>query len=260
MATLTEHPEEGQWIHRDDAGIAATVDAGMSRAKAGDWSSGTAGDRERALRGVLIETARLIGELGGNPTVVSDLMQDGKAAGKVAMIHPGIKSGVGTDRRRAAIVLYRTIELLAEGNRQGLGFTTLETKTDVGAWPIVAIVAVVSITQAAAIGYVAFQAAQVIDRQLQRRQDMRALLAEHAKELELVSAHVQREKDAGKALPLDDATKLALNGTIKRQNDIAAKQQGPLSSGLPNVDAAAGGFGLGALLALGAVAWFVFTT
>lgn len=261
MATITEHPDEGQWIHRDEAGISSTVEAGLSRALKGDWTSGTSGDRERALRGLLIETARCIAELGGNKVAVRDLVNaSGQTTGKAAFIQPGLKDSAGPDRRRAAIVLYRTVELLAEGNRQGLGFATLGGKADVGAWPVVALVAVVSITQAAAVGYVAFQAAQVIDRQLQRRADLRALLAEHAKELELVSAHVQREKDAGKALPLDDATKLALNATIKRQNDIAAKQQSPLSSGLPNIDAAAGGFGLGALLALGAVAWFVFTT
>ncbi|MBK8997438.1 MAG: hypothetical protein IPM35_17050 [Myxococcales bacterium] len=201
-----------------------------------------------------------MGELAGSKTVVTDLMQDGKVAGKIALIHPAPKSGADADRRRAATVLYRTVELIAEGNRQGLGFTTTDAKSDTGAWPVVAIVAVVGITQAAAIGYVAFQAAQVVDRQLQRRADLRTLLAEHAKELELVSQHVEREKLAGKPLPLDEATKASLNATIKRQNDIAAKQQGPLSSGLPNIDAAAGGFGLGALLALGAVAWFVFTT
>lgn len=260
MATITEHPEEGQWIHRDEAGIASAVEAGLSRALSGDWSSGTSGDRERALRGLLIETARCMGELAGAKTVVNDLVKDGQNVGKVALVHPAPRPTAPTDRKRAAVVLYRTVELLAEGNRRGLGFTTLDAKADVGAWPIVAIVAVVGVTQAAAIGYVAFQAAQVIDRQLQRRSDLRTLLAEHAKELELVSKHVEREKAAGKPLPLDEATKASLNATIKRQNDIAAKQQGPLSSGLPNIDAAAGGFGLGALLALGAVAWFVFTT
>lgn len=260
MATITEHPEEGQWIHRDEAGIASAVEAGLSRALSGDWSSGTSGDRERALRGLLIETARCMGELAGAKTVVTDLVKDGQNVGKVALVHPAPRPTAPTDRKRAAVVLYRTVELLAEGNRRGLGFTTLDAKADVGAWPIVAIVAVVGVTQAAAIGYVAFQAAQVIDRQLQRRSDLRTLLAEHAKELELVSKHVEREKAAGKPLPLDEATKASLNATIKRQNDIAAKQQGPLSSGLPNIDAAAGGFGLGALLALGAVAWFVFTT
>lgn len=261
MATVTETPDEGLWTYRDDAGIAAVVDAGLARAKAQDWQSGTTGDRERALRGLLIETARLMGALAGTPTAVVPLTKDGKEIGHAAMIHPAPKSGAPADRRRAAVVLYRTIELLAEGNRRALGFVTVETKGDAGAWPVVAIVAVVSVAQAAAIGYVAFQAAQVIDRQLQRRHDMRLVLAEHAKELELVSAHVQREKDAGKALPLDEATKASLNATIARQNELAKKTQGPLSSGLPKIDVnAPEAFGLGALLALGAVAWFVFTT
>lgn len=259
MATLTESPNEGQWLHRDDAGIASVVEAGLARAKAQDWTSGTSGDRERALRGLLIETARCMAELGGQKVVAAPLVVGEKTVGKVAMLNPAPAPGTPPERRRAAVVLYRTVELLAESNRRALGFATIEQKSDTGAWPIVAVAAVVSIGQAAAIGYVAFQAAQVLDRQLQRRHDLRMLLAEHAKELELISAHVQREKDAGKALPLDDATKLALNGTIQRQNEIAAKQQSPLGSGLPDINAAAGGFGLGALLALGAVAWFVFT-
>lgn len=259
MTKLIENADDGLWVHRDDAGIAAVVDAGLARAKAQDWASGTSGDRERALRGVLIETARCMGELAGKKTAVVPLTVDGKEIGKVAYVHPAPVAGASAERQRAAVVLYRTVELLAEGNRRGLGFATLETKTDAGAWPIVAVAAVVSIGQAAAIGYVAFQAAQVIDRQLQRRHDLKMLLAEHAKELELVSKHVEREKLAGKPLPLDDATKGSLNATIKRQNEIAAKQYGPLSSGLPNVDAAAGGFGLGAVLALGAVAWFWFS-
>ncbi|MBI3204491.1 MAG: hypothetical protein HYZ29_23340 [Myxococcales bacterium] len=259
MAKLVENADDGLWVHRDDAGIAAVVEAGLARAKAQDWASGTSGDRERALRGVLIETARCMGELAGKKTAVVPLTVDDKEIGKVAYVHPAPVAGATAERQRAAVVLYRSVELIAEGNRRGLGFATIETKTDAGAWPIVAVAAVVSIGQAAAIGYVAFQAAQVIDRQLQRRHDLKVLLAEHAKELELVSKHVEREKLAGKPLPLDDATKASLNATIKRQNDIAAKQQGPLSSGLPNVDAAAGGFGLGAVLALGAVAWFWFS-
>lgn len=255
MAQLTENADEGQWVHRDDGGIAAAVDAGLARAIAQDWTSGTSGDRERALRGLLIETARLMGDLAGQKTAVVPLKQ----IGHVAMIHPAPKGATG-ERLRASLVLYRTVELLGEGNRQSLGFTTLDAKAgDTGAWPVVAIAAVVSVAQAAAIGYVAFQAAQVIDRQLQRRHDMRLLLAEHAKELELVAKHVEREKAEGKRLPLDEATKLSLNATIARQNAIAKKQQGPLSSGVHDIPAAVGGFGLGAALALGAVAWFAFT-
>lgn len=258
MAQLTENADEGQWVHRDDGGIAAAVDAGLARAIAQDWASGTSGDRERALRGLLIETARLMGDLAGQKTAVVPLTKDGKI-GHVAMIHPAPKGATG-ERLRASLVLYRTVELLGEGNRQSLGFTTLDAKAgDTGAWPVVAIAAVVSVAQAAAIGYVAFQAAQVIDRQLQRRHDMRLLLAEHAKELELVAKHVEREKAEGKRLPLDEATKLSLNATIARQNAIAKKQQGPLSSGVHDIPAAVGGFGLGAALALGAVAWFAFT-
>lgn len=258
MAQLTENADEGQWVHRDDGGIAAAVDAGLARAIAQDWASGTSGDRERALRGLLIETARLMGDLAGQKTAVVPLTKDGKQIGHVAMIHPAPKGATG-ERLRASLVLYRTVELLGEGNRQSLGFTTLAKAGDTGAWPVVAIAAVVSVAQAAAIGYVAFQAAQVIDRQLQRRHDMRLLLAEHAKELELVAKHVEREKQAGKSLPLDEATKLSLNATIARQDAIAKKQQGPLSSGVPDIPAAVGGFGLGAVLALGAVAWFAFT-
>lgn len=258
MAQLTENADEGQWVHRDDGGIAAAVDAGLARAIAQDWTSGTSGDRERALRGLLIETARLMGDLAGQKTAVVPLTN--KQIGHVAMIHPAPKGATG-ERLRASLVLYRTVELLGEGNRQSLGFTTLDAKAagDTGAWPVVAIAAVVSVAQAAAIGYVAFQAAQVIDRQLQRRHDMRLLLAEHAKELELVAKHIEREKAEGKRLPLDEATKLSLNATIARQDAIAKKQQGPLSSGVPDIPAAVGGFGLGAVLALGAVAWFAFT-
>lgn len=259
MAQLTENADEGQWVHRDDGGIAAAVDAGLARAISQDWTSGTSGDRERALRGLLIETARLMGDLAGQKTAVVPLTKDGKQIGHVAMIHPAPKGATG-ERLRASLVLYRTVELLGEGNRQSLGFTTLDAKAgDTGAWPVVAIAAVVSVAQAAAIGYVAFQAAQVIDRQLQRRHDMRLLLAEHAKELELVAKHVERERAEGKRLPLDEATKLSLNATIRRQDEIAKKQQGPLSSGIPDIPAGAAGFGLGAVLALGAVAWFAFT-
>lgn len=260
MAQLTENADEGQWVHRDDSGIAAAVDAGLARAIAQDWASGTSGDRERALRGLLIETARLMGDLAGEKTAVVPLTKDGKSLGSIALIHPAPKKGATGERLRASLVLYRTVELLGEGNRQSLGFTTLDAKAgETGAWPVVAIAAAVSVAQAAAIGYVAFQAAQVIDRQLQRRHDMRMLLAEHAKELELVAKHVAREKAEGKHLPLDEATKTALGATISRQNVIAAKQQSPLSSGVPDIPAAMGGFGLGALVALGAVAWFVFT-
>jgi hypothetical protein len=245
---------EGVWIFHDEQGPASAVAEGLARAKSEDWTSGTLGARARALQGLTLETARLMGALAGTYT---ETTTDGKA---YVNIEPAPVPSAPDERRRASVVLYRSLELLAQSGRSSDTIETFNTKpAETGAWPLIAAVVVVGIAQVAAIGYIAHQAALVVDRQLERKADLKKLAAEHAQTLALVDKHVEREKQAGKALPLDDATKLALNSSIKRQDELAKKVMPPLSSGLPNVTPPdVGGFGLGLLAAAAVAAWLWF--
>jgi len=242
---------ERVWIVNDKIGLRNTVELGLSRAESGDWSSGTPGERVRAFNGWLLERARLMagfwGEVEPNPN------------GTEVYIYPGKLREVESERAKAAIALYRTIWILAdEDQRTGPDVTTniQITEGDVGAWPIIAAAAIVGIAQTAAIGYCAYQAFQVLDRQLARRKDLQMLVQRDKQVLDLAKQHQDREAKAGKQLPLDPVTKTALDSLLHQQMEIVKKTETPLSSGIPDVpafQAGAAGFGVGSLATLAAV-------
>lgn len=246
----------GVWIHRDERGLQETVELGMVRALSGDWESGLIAERVRALRGWLLEHAWAQARLTGQVTETKS------ADGGIAItIDPSIRAGAPAERDRATRILYQTCAVMADASGRELALETSVPKPtpETAGWPLVAAAAVITIGQVAAIGYMAHQAAQVIDRKLSRDHDMRMLVQRDAQVLKLVRAHTEREDKAKKALPLDEATKLALNGLLKQQQAIVEKKLAPLASGLPDVPSGAAGFGLGLLFAAAAAAYLLIT-
>jgi len=238
------------WTHSDPA-LLPRVASGLERAIAGDWQSGPLPVRTAELRAIVVATARCMGHLVG--TV---------AAGAELVIDPWNPDAPSGDRRRAAVALYAPFDALMVGDaREPLVAFKTETPADTGALPVLAVVAI-AISSAVAIGYVAHQAAAVIDRQLARNAVARAMLAEHAQAVALTDKHIAREKAAGKPLPLDAATKSALDASAKRAADYAASTTTilPLPRGVPSpgiFESAAAGFGVGTIVVGGLVLWML---
>lgn len=236
---------ERLWVTNDKLGLQNTVDLGLDRAQSGDWVSGSMGIRVRAFNGWLLERARLMAGFWGEVKVNPE--------GTEVYIYPGQLRPVSDERKEAAIALYRTVWVLAESNRQsGVNLQTniLPPSEDVGAWPLIAAAAIVAVGQAVAIAYCVEKAAEILDRELARRDDLKQLVQRDKQVLDLAKQHQEREEKAGKQLPLDPVTKDALKAIIKQQNDIVNKIETPLQSRIPTlaqITPQASAFGIGAL-------------
>lgn len=119
------------------------------------------------------------------------------------------------------------------------GYTTLgESAKDVGALPaVVWIVGTLAVT--AVIVYLGEKSAEVVDRELARREQSKRMVAFHGSLASLLAAHRQVEVEAngGKPLPLTDAERAALAALEKAQAEqLAALKADPgLSSIIPNM-------------------------
>lgn len=242
----------GQWYHQEPraGSLAATIEAGYARALSGDWSSGTEGDRARAMWGFVIELAAVMGRLAGSVEVNGDQVR----------IDPAIHPEVAQERKQASARLYRTADVLMNVHESSGGLTT-STPTDTGAVPAFALVVLgvaISIAGAAAVGYLGQKALEVVNQELARKDQLQQLAKVHAQVSALVRAHVNREDQLGKSLPLDPATKSALDTLGKAQESIGAA----VAPGSPESFGAAFGKTLGTgVVLVGALAllWIVNT-
>jgi len=143
------------------------------------------------------------------------------------------------EHRDAFVKLGTTTKILAQGvkNRPAppANFATVEGESrqvaEAGILPILAAVAV-GLAAGAAIGFVVDYAAHVIDNELARRSDERKLLAAHAQALTVIDRHVAREEKAGRALPLDDASRAVL-GQLGEQQARLTQPQTHEDGGIP---------------------------
>jgi hypothetical protein len=185
-----------------------------------------------------------------------------------ATIMISVEDAFSTDeRRKAAGALWGTWLLLSDNPQPEP--VRLATNGD-GAPPIsnagnpllAGMAIVVGAVAAVVVGiYVAQKAAEVIDRQLTRREDTQRLIASQASALRVLATHAKLEETAGHELPLTEAEQLALGNLQVIQNAIIANKQPPLPSPVPSgSDVGQGvGQGMGFGMVLAAVAaWFLF--
>ncbi len=226
------------WTHTEPriGSLAETILGGYRRADSGDWQSGTDAERIRAWYGLWIETAFCMAELAGRVE-----------KGATLKIDPAVSPAAEPARRRAAVTLYQTAFLLmVEHERSGALETSVKDEgkpTDTGIAPMVAAAllaagVVVSVAQTAAIAYVATKGLELVNQELSRRADLRALVRTHGAVLEIVRGHVTRETELGKQIPLDPAEKAALDGLNAAQKAIAQKQGQPLAPELERMGSA----------------------
>ncbi len=226
------------WTHYDP-NLADNAAKGRARARSGDWSSGMLGAREDEFRGLLAETCFAMAYMAGE-VVVRD-----SEAGQVAAISLVPRAGVQRERLEVAGRLYATLRVLQLDDGGGLsGGIETRAQPDVGALPAVAVVAIVAVG-VIGVGYCAHQAAQVIDRQLARREKSRLMLQQHEAALEVVEKHQEREKTAGKPLPLDAASRRVLDALRKAQEAIAQDREQPYEPFVPRAVQTGAGWALG---------------
>ena len=213
------------WIHTasSPAELSGDVARAQARASALDWQSGSPEARVNDLRAYLAYSAATAAGIAG-------IVRTGSSeAGDTLAVDPRPRSGVARDRAELAAALLRTPVILAARLRaDGLGDSgavgDLRTSREIeetGLAPLAVVaIAVVAVAAAAAYSYVAFQAAQVVDRYLAREEDTRRLVEVDNRLIELASSHVGRERLAGKSLPLDEGTKAAIAALTAAQRQI----------------------------------------
>jgi hypothetical protein len=217
------------WLHRD-SGLAVSVEWAHSRALAADWVSGTPSQRVDHLRALVAETAAAIGYFAGTIRTVQ------REDGPVCLIDLRPQPGTHPERLALAGRLYatwRTLQVTDDGGAEA----GLETRAqpDTGALlPAVAIVAI-AVVGAVAIGYCAHQAAEIIDRHLQRSEQSRRLMQVHVTALKAVEQHQAREEEAGTSLPLDAATSAMLEQLRSAQQAVVTRREDPFPSFLPSL-------------------------
>lgn len=231
-----------RWIHHDEQ-LSARLGAASARASAGDWSSGALGERVACLRALVIDTGYQIAKLQGSVSRVTT-----GAGAETLYIDPRCAPGVSEPRRRAASRLYRTWDLLAQSTQIEDVETFAEGAEDTGALPVVAIVALI-VVGGAALAYCGAQAIKVVDRQLERDARAAELVAAHSTALAVVDKHTAREDAAGKPLPLDEASRAALDALATEQEKIAGRTL-PDFGDFPGLGSSASTFGTGAVVGL----------
>lgn len=242
------------WFHTDERGADVAGSSGLRRALSGDWASGPLDVRVDDFRGYLLAHAYARASLLG---AVSE--REG-----MWLLNPAVPENAReSERGLAALVMQRTTDALASGDPLFRAWrcpravvTEAGRPLEVAALPALALVAV-AVAGAAALAYVANQAAQVVDNFMARKQTLAQIVQADAQVTELVTGHVDRERKEGKALPLDAATKAALGELSRRQEALRKQTTPPIKSG---IEGAGSGFGLGAAIAAAALAAALFLT
>lgn len=241
----------GQWVHSETVSFGDYVAAALQRGASGGWWQPTSRD-VAMFRGCELVRCLCIAQLTGG-TVQSTQRTESNPF-PVLTLSAG-EQPIDAQRAAAVNVLARSAVLYSDGQVDASDIETTSTGGDTQAWPIVVGVTVVALGGLAFTGYCVHRSLQVFDAQKQRQADFAKLKDVDAQQLALVKQHVDREIQAGKPLPLDEATRAALAATAKAQEVIAQKQT---SGGSSNP----GGFfddisplqlAIGAGLALGAI-------
>jgi hypothetical protein len=147
-----------------------------------------------------------------------------------------IELAQGTNERaKAAATLAGTVNIFARvaGYKgQSVGDVVTQAPREVGWIPLV-VGAVVRIGAYGALAWASQYAFEVVDHYLARDAKLKELERTDAVARSLVEQHAEREQKAGKELPLDSATKQALNALSDRQSVItrALAGDGTESSG-----------------------------
>jgi hypothetical protein len=211
------------WRHYDPE-MQARGESGWLRAQSQNWT-GPENDVVADLRGYLVLSAYHQARLGG-------ILAESTDTNEIA-IQPE-HSGNG-ERDWAQRTMYNTLDLLSQALAQHIEppsddadefVTQTPAVWETGILPAWAVIAVVAVG-VAGVGWIAYRASFVIDRELQRNDSMRQMMHADSQVQQLIDQHTQREDAAGRHLPLDDATKMALSQLKQRQDRLVIEPPAP---------------------------------
>lgn len=245
---------------------AGDLERGYRWSRSGQWNGSTA-ERADAYAASLAVGSYAIGGLCGDLHPGEPLRIDGSgivgAASRLGWDHERVRAAAILQRAHVYPALLNAYERPSEAAAGLLQSSGIITPAETTGWliPLAIVVggAVYAVTACVGIS----TAGSVVDNYLSRSQNLKKLQEEHAQALALVAQHVKAEVEAGRSLPMSDATKSALAASDARADEIAKTAPAPLR---PMFDGAgAGGFkplklglGLGAagaVIALGVGAW-----
>lgn len=211
----------GNWTHIERSSFADFVDASVARAAFVEPWQLTPAD-ELFFRGSQLARALVLSHLSGR--VVVNRKGEANPVASIAMTAEPPGPELDAVRAAAVRVLAQTTVIQAAGRVDASDIETTSSAGDVGAWPIVVGVCVVSLGTLGFLGYTIHEYAAVVDNQKQRDADMAKLKAIDAQALALVKQHTDREIAENRQLPMNDALKAALAATARAQEIIAQKQ------------------------------------
>lgn len=244
----------GNWTHIERSSFSGFVDSGLARAQSPELWQPTPAD-ERLFRGAQLARALVLSQLSGR--VIVNRKGEANPVASVAMTAEPPNRDTDPVRAAAVRVLAMTTAIQSAGRVDVSDIETTSNANDVGAWPIVVGVCVVSLGTLGFLGYTIHEYASVVDNQKQREADMAKLKAVDAQALAIVKQHTDQEIAANRALPMNEAVKAALAATARAQEILAQKET---VSNPPGERGFFDGFSptqiaLGAAIGLGVLLW-----
>lgn len=207
-----------RWFHIESQ-MAAASHAALDVAKREAWLELDAKSRARLFRAFVLLSLQ-IAPLSANPVTLGELgphlynTQERNAAGS-AIARTIVL--LGPDR------IHTTSDVITHESDRAQG--SLET----GAPPAIVIVLLVTACALAA-AYVGSLIAEAVHAVNFNDEVTKRLLSTQARAIEVLSTHVERERIAGRQLPLDDAELSILRSLEDTQRALAAAQSRPLPS------------------------------
>lgn len=240
------------WTHSDPQGLQAQFEAALRRSSAHQWGEGPLEQRGAELRALT---------MGSVLTAYRALHPAAFAEPEVVVYDfPEIEKWPTVQHRNAAGRLLDTLVILADDQKpMNENFVTAGGMPPVNVlvegWPILLARIAAQAIWAVAACYIAERYEPTLDRYLARKDAGDKMLAAQADVVKVVENHANEEVKRGQTLPYSDQENAVIDRLLGTQKQFAEKKDPPRPP-MPHIGDGGTTLGLGALMALAAVAYF----
>lgn len=244
------------WTHTDAYGIWPRSQDAIDRGLGGSWLEGPLDVRGAELRALIFRT----GLAGTRLTMRGQPLSPGITSITLGDIPR--ESFPSADHRKAADAMLGWVVSLADGKRAlsddivTQGGASL-SRGEVAGWPLIVAKLVGTAIWAAAACYIAERYESTIARFGDHAANTVGLMKATSTATNLVEAHAAREVAAGQSLPWTPEETKVLDAAIAAQQTFSTKPVTPPDSH-PSLGSGIGSFSTGAMVALAAVAYYLF--